>query len=76
MNNQLIEDMDRAIFSYMMTESTKREVKRLCRMASDIDAGIACLEGLDDWQADELARHAPTLKRAVGKRILELTEGP
>lgn len=75
MNNQLIEDMDRAIFSYMMTESTKREVKRLCRMASDIDAGIACLEGHGDWEADELARQATIWKRAIEKRIRDLTEG-
>lgn len=43
-------------------------------MASDIDAGIACLEGLADWQADELARQAKIWKRAVEKRIRDLTE--
>lgn len=51
------------------------EVQRLRCMASDIDAGIACLEGHGDWQADELARQAKIWKRAVEKRILDLTEG-
>lgn len=51
------------------------EYQHLCRMASDIDAEIACLEGLDDWQADELARQATIRKRAVEKRIRDLTEG-
>lgn len=49
------------------------EYQRLCRMASDIDAGIACLEGHGDWQADELARQARIWKRAVEKRIRDLT---
>lgn len=48
---------------------------RMCRMASDIDAEIACLERLDDWQADELARQATIRKRAIEKRIRDLTEG-
>lgn len=52
-----------------------REYQQLCRMASDIDAEIACLEGLDDWQADELARKATIRKRAIEKRIRDLTEG-
>lgn len=51
------------------------EMQRLRRMASDIDAEIACLEGLDDWQADELARQAKIWKRAVEKRIRDMTEG-
>lgn len=51
------------------------EYQHLCRMASDIDAEIACLEGLDDWQADELARKATIRKRAIEKRIRDLTEG-
>lgn len=51
------------------------EVCFLRRMASDIDAEIACLEGLDDWQADELARQATIRKRAVEKRIRDMTEG-
>ena len=51
------------------------EVQRLRCMASDIDVGIACLEGLDDWEADELARQATIRKRAVEKRIRDLTEG-
>lgn len=50
------------------------EYQHLCRMASDIDAGIACLEGHGDWQADELARQAKIWKRAVEKRIRDLTE--
>lgn len=48
------------------------EYQRLCRMVSDIDAGIACLEGQGDWQ---LARQAKIWKRAVEKRIRDLTEG-
>lgn len=51
------------------------EYQHLRRMASDIDAEIACLEGLDDWQADELARQAMIRKRAIEKRIRDLTEG-
>lgn len=51
------------------------EYRHLCRIASDIDAEIACLEGLDDWQSDELARQATIRKRAVEKRIRDLTEG-
>ena len=51
------------------------EVCFLRRMASDIDAEIACLEGLDDWQADELAKQATIRKRAIEKRIRDLTEG-
>lgn len=51
------------------------EYRHLCRIASDIDAEIACLEGLDDWQADELARQATIRKRAVERRIRDLTEG-
>lgn len=51
------------------------EYQHLCRMASDIDAEIACLEGLDDWQADELARQATIRKRAVEKRIRDMTGG-
>ena len=75
MYDQLIESIDRAIFEDVMLEAVGRELKRLCRMASDIDAGIACLEGLDDWQADELAKQATIRKRAVEKRIRDLTEG-
>lgn len=52
-----------------------RECQQLCRMASDIDAEIACLEGLDDWKADELARQATIRKRAIEKRIRDLTDG-
>ena len=51
------------------------EYQHLRRMASDIDAGIACLEGHGDWQADELARQAKIWKRAVEKRIRDMTEG-
>lgn len=51
------------------------EYRHLCRIASDIDAEIACLEGLDDWQADELARQATIRKRAVEKRIRDMTGG-
>lgn len=51
------------------------EVQRLRRMASDIGTEIACLEVLGDWQADELARQAMIRKRAVEKRIRDLTEG-
>lgn len=51
------------------------EMQRLRRMASDIDAEIACLEGLDDWRADELARQDKIRKRAIMKRIQDLTEG-
>lgn len=51
------------------------ELQRMKRIASDIDAEIACLEGLGDWQADELARQATIRKRAVEKRIRDLTEG-
>lgn len=51
------------------------EYQHLCRMTSDIDAEIACLEGLDDWQTDELARKATIRKRAIEKRIRDLTEG-
>ena len=39
------------------------------------NAEIACLEGLGDWQADKLARQATIRKRAVEKRIRDLTEG-
>ena len=53
----------------------EKELQCMKRMASDIDAEIACLEGLDDWQADELARQATIRKRAVEKRIRDLTEG-
>ena len=59
---------------YFSAEKTA-EYQHLCRMASDIDAEIACLEGLDDWQADELARQATIRKRAIEKRIRDLTEG-
>lgn len=75
MYDQLIESTDRAIFSDVMLEAIGRKLKRLRCMASDIDAGIACLEGLDDWQADELARKATIRKRAIEKRIRDLTEG-
>lgn len=75
MHDKLIESIDRAIFSDVMLESIRRELKRLKRMASDIDAEIACLEGLDDWQVDELARQATIRKRAIEKRIRDLTEG-
>lgn len=51
------------------------EYRHLCRIASDIDAEIACLEGMDDWRADELARQETIQKRAVEKRIRDLTEG-
>lgn len=47
------------------------EAQRLRRMASDIDAGIACLEGQGDY---ELARRATVWKRTVEKRIRDLTE--
>lgn len=59
---------------YYSPEKTAK-YQRLCRMASDIDAEIACLEGLDDWQADELVRQATIRKRAVEKRIRDMTEG-
>lgn len=62
---------DRIVFSQERTD----EYRHLCRMASDIDAEIACLEVLDDWQADELARKATIRKRAVEKRIRDMTEG-
>ena len=75
MYDQLIESADRAIFSDVMLEAVGRKLKRLKCMASDIDAGIARLEGLDDWQADELARQATIRKRAIEKRIRDLTEG-
>ena len=75
MYDQLVESMDRAIFEDVMLEAVGRELKRLKCMASDIDAGIACLEGHGDWQADELARRATIWKRAVEKRIRDLTEG-
>lgn len=75
MYDQLAESMDRAIFEGVMLEAVGRKLKKLKRMASDIDAEIACLEGLDDWQADELARQATIRKRAVEKRIRDLTEG-
>lgn len=51
------------------------EYRHLCRMASDIDAGIACLEGHGDWEDDELARQATIRKRAIEKWIRDLTEG-
>lgn len=75
MYDQLIESIDRAIFEDVMLEAVGRELKRLCRVASDIDAEIACLEGLDDWRDDELARQATIRKRAIEKRIRDLTEG-
>ena len=50
------------------------EYRHLCRIASDIDAEIACLEGLDDWQADELARQDKIQKRAIEKIIRNWTE--
>lgn len=51
------------------------EVCFLRRIASDIDAGIECLEGHGDWEADELARQATIRKRAIEKWIRDLTEG-
>lgn len=72
MYDQLIESIDRAIFEDVMLEAIGRELKRLRRMASDIDAGIACLEGQGDY---ELARRATVWKRTVEKRIRDLTEG-
>ena len=59
----------------MQWETEDAELQHLRIMASDIDAEIACLEGLDDWQADELARQATIWKRAIEKRIRDLTEG-
>lgn len=75
MYDQLVESMDRAIFEDVMLEAIGRELKKLNRIASDIDAEIACLEGLDDWQADELAKQATIRKRAVEKRIRDMTGG-
>ena len=48
-----------------------RALDKLCDVMDDSE----CLEGLDDWQADELARQATIRKRAVEKRIQDLTEG-
>lgn len=58
---------------YYSPEKTA-EYQHLCRMASDIDAEIACLEGLDDWQADELARQDKIQKRAIEKIMRNWTE--
>lgn len=72
--DQLVEDMYKAVFAAEMPEHVRRDVKHLRRMASDIDAEIACLEGLDDWRADELARQDKIQKRAIEKIIRNWTE--